>query len=583
MSTAPLAPTEAEDWAARMAEEHGLGSDAAALLTDLYVPGLPGLVEEFDREVAALPDRPEPLSWGVVRHKAATGLDHLLERLDDDWIRRLLVWSFAAGSSGGPRRQALPHHGHVRRHFGRQTPPWDTASLSLLLRTVGPACIQVKPVQRALATVDPSDRAPLAGELRAAADRLARWLRAHPAEERDREKIHHWLLLELLALGHAPASGEELRYRGDRYFDLLLETDPGLLSEPGVPALMVHHLQPFPGGVPWTEGLPPRLAEITDPADTARRFLEVALALPLPGTTPPRFTEEERERHGYTWNAAPRDAAHLSVHARHMLKGMAKVVAHLPRTSTPWAVDLLERLALRLESKPLRRQTTYYLAHDLSSVLSGLRAEEAFHAVARLRDQPDLDRGARKFHQAMVAQAARFLGWTPEQMVERSVPEHGLSADGTFTTRVGAFTVVLALTGDGTESTFTGPDGTAVRRAPKALRESHPDELKALQRRAAALRRALKAERERLAALAGSDRVWALPDWVPYYLAHPVTGPAAREVRWEAAVDGLAWRSCSVEADGGHWRLVGEEGATVLSTGRHAPDARIRPAGQVCG
>lgn len=179
----------------------------------------------------------------------------------------------------------------------------------------------------------------------------------------------------------------------------------------------------------------------------------------------------------------------------------------------------------------------------------------------------------------MVGQAARFLGWTPDQAVERSVPDHGLAPDGTFTTHAGAFTIVLALTPDGTEYTFTGPDGTPAKRAPKALSASHPDELMSLRTRASALRKALKAERERLAALAGSGRVWTLPDWVPYYLRHPVTGTVAREARWEAAADGVAWRTCAVEADGDHWRLVGEDGGTVLHTGRAAPDARVRAPG----
>jgi hypothetical protein len=592
LSTTPLASpspagAEARDWAERTAKEHGLCADAAALLADLYVPDLPGLVEEFDREVAALPDQPDLLTWGVTRHKPATGLDHLLERLDDDRLRRVLVWSFTAWPTHSRKRvraespdaRAAQRHRHVHRHFGNRTPVWDPAALALLIRTAGLGWVPARPLQRALATVDRAGLALIPGELRAVADRLAARLGTHQAEERDREEVHQWLLRVLLDLGHVPAGAEELCYGGDQYFDLLRATHPDLLKAPGVPALMVHHLQPFHGDT-WQGPLQEYLDAIGDPADVVRRFLETALALPFPADPAPGLTEEERQRHGYPWNADPRAAAHLTRLARHMLEGMAEVVPFLPHGSAPWAVDLLERLALRMESAPPNRQRASYFAHRLSSVLSRLRTEEAFRAVVRLRDQPGLDRNARKYHQANVAQATRLLRWTPDQMVERSVPDHGLAADGTLTTRVGAFTVVLALTESGTEYTFTGPDGTAVRRAPKALRESHPDELKALQTRAAALRKTLKAERERLAELAGTDRVWSLPDWLRYYLRHPVTGLVAREARWEASADGVAWRSCAVEADGDHWRLVGEDGGTVLFTGRAAPDARVRALGE---
>jgi hypothetical protein len=591
LSTTPLAPplpagAEARDWAERTAKEHGLCAGAAALLADLYVPDLPGLVEEFDREVAALPEPPGPLSWGVASREPAGGLDLLLDRLDDDRLRRVLVWSFTAWSPDTWIRHpvessgvlAARRHAHVQRHFGHRTPPWDTASLALLLRAAGLVRVRPDPLRRALATVEPSGLAPIAGELRAVADRLAARLRGHRAEERDREEVHQWLLGVLLGLGHAPASGEELCYGGDRYFDLLRRTRPDLLTAPGVPALMAHHLGPFHGHT-WQAALSRYLDAIGDPPGVVRGFLETALELPYPDDPAPRLTEEERRRHGYAWNADPRDAEHLTRLARHLVEGMAEVVPHLPRASTPWAADLLERLALRLLTAPGR--DAYQLSFtglSLTSVLGRLADERAFHALVRVRFRMR-DRRTRNYLDSALLQSAKALGWTPEQARERSVPDHGLAPDGTLTTRVGAFTVVLVLTGNGTEYTFTGADGTTVRRAPKALRESHPDELKALQARAAALRKTLKAERERLAELAGTDRVWSLPDWLPYYLRHPVTGLVARETRWEASADGVAWRSCAVEADGDHWRLVDDEGGTVLFTGRAAPDARIRPLG----
>src|SRR5690606_24774154 len=150
-----------------------------------------------------------------------------------------------------------------------------------------------------------------------------------------------------LDLGHVPDSGEELCYGGDRYFGLLRRTHPDLLKAPGVPALLVHHLQEF-RGPKWHAPLQGYLDATGDPAEVVRLFLETALSLPGLAGPAPRLTDEERRRNGYRWNAGSRDAEHLTRLASHVLEGMAAAVPFLPRSDAPWAVDLLERLSLRM-------------------------------------------------------------------------------------------------------------------------------------------------------------------------------------------------------------------------------------------
>lgn len=570
-----MAPSAARAWARDQAQEYGLTQEATVLLEDLHVAALPAAAAAFERELAALSERPRP-TWGMASRRPVTGLDLLLEGWDEDTLRRVLVWSRAtmpadARVAGAPAPRPHPlcsRHWAVQDHFARSSLGWDDAILPALVRTLtlgwSPPDLPVGACVRA----SPALPAASARAVREAAAHLGSRLRSTPGDDREREWAHHRLLEVLTALGEPPASLEVLCYRGDRFFDRIRAQRPDLLTDPGLTGLAVHCLQPFHGHT-WEAGLPLRLGAVEDPEGALRGFLETALDLPEVPAPRPRFTDEERTRYLHAGHISPRAAEHLSPHARHLVEGFALVLPHLDRRPD-WAVDLPHRLALRLGygRSPLDSRT----ARGLVSVIARLGGEEALTALADLHAE-FRDRVSVKHTASSAARIARRLGLSPRETAERTVPRHGLGPDGTRTERVGDHGVTLALTEKGATLRYTGPDGRSGARAPKGLAEDHPGTLKDVKDRAARVRRTLKAEQERLADL--GDHAPEVGVWISRYLEHPVTGPVARGLAWAVDPDGPPG---TPERDGGHWLLRADDGTVLLHTGDAAPGTRVRRA-----
>ncbi|CAL9440394.1 hypothetical protein SUDANB121_02248 [Nocardiopsis dassonvillei] len=570
-----MAPSTARAWAQDQAEEYGLPPEATALLEGLHTPALPAAAAAFERELAALPDRPRP-TWGTAGRRPATGLDLLLEGWDEDTLRRVLVWSRAtmppdARIAGVPalRPHALcSRHWAVQDHFARSSLGWDDATLPALVRTLtlgwSPPDLPVGACVRA----SPALPAASVRAVRDAAAHLEARLRSTPGDDRERERAHHRLLEVLAALGEPPASLEVLCYRDDRFFDRLRAERPDLIADPGLTGLAVHCLQPFHGHA-WEAGLPLRLGAFADLDGTLRGFLETALDLPEVPVPRPRFTDGERVRYLHAGHVSPRAAEHLGPHARHLVEGVALVLPHLSHRPG-WAVDLPYRLALRLGCGRVPRDPR--TARGLVSVIERLGGEEALASLADLHAE-FRDRVSVKHTAASLARVARRLGLGPEETAERTVPRHGLGPDGTRTEQVGDHVVTLAATAGGATLRYVGPDGKAVPRAPGGPAGGRPEALRDVKDRAARLRATLRAERERLDAL--GEHAPGLGVWVARYLEHPVTGAVARGLGWAVHPGGPAG---TPERDGAHWLLRSGDGTVLLHTAEAAPGTRVRRA-----
>ncbi|MFI6575927.1 DUF4132 domain-containing protein [Nocardiopsis sp. NPDC050513] len=582
----PTPTPEARAWADRMAEEYDLLPEATGLVADLFTPDLPGLVTEFEREVAALPATSPLLSWGVKSRRPESGLDELLERLDTDDVARLVVWSNTSlppvsdgddtTRAGSPRR----YHHRVRSHFEKHPEVWNATTLPLLLRSVPLGMSSFDLAVRACKGAERATLDAVADEAHAMADRIAALFSNSPREHWPRERNHHELLALLLDLGRPLGPTDKvLGYRGDRFLDLLSSTHPDITSSPAITALFVHGLRPLKGPA-WETALPTYLDAVPDVDDVLRRVLELVLDLP-----------DVDGEHGHAgaggWLGHPRHTIHLTVHASVLIRGVLRILLTRPPRNVPWAVGLLERSFTRLW--PGKSRDTWQLVWGYEGyvgVLDSVRDETAIPALVRIgtrvRSTPGT-RDERRKVDASLHLAARTNGLSAAQLADRSVPDFGLGPDGTLSRRLGEHTVTLTATADGAALTFTGPDGRRAKRAPKALREDHPDGMKEFQGLARLVRTELKAQHARLGDLRGGERVWDLPDWLPHLVNHPLTGLVARELAWEVTTDGVAWDTGALAADGGHWRLVSPGGDTLLHTGRAAPDARVRlapPPGQ---
>ncbi|MFF0202331.1 DUF4132 domain-containing protein [Streptomyces sp. NPDC005017] len=197
-------------------------------------------------------------------------------------------------------------------------------------------------------------------------------------------------------------------------------------------------------------------------------------------------------------------------------------------TETPATVRLLGALALRVGGPGSGVAADLKLAgaaiNALAEVGDPAALEELWRLGTRIRH-----RALRKQLDAAVVTAAGRQGVTPEQLVERSVPRHGLAADGSLERDLGGHRVRLAIEDAATvRLTFTHPDGRTSRTAPAALKDGHPEELAGVRALAKAVRSTLSGERARVEALMSAGREWPYDEWCAHYRDHPVTGVLVR-------------------------------------------------------
>jgi hypothetical protein len=129
--------------------------------------------------------------------------------------------------------------------------------------------------------------------------------------------------------------------------------------------------------------------------------------------------------------------------------------------------------------------------------------------------------------------AADNAGLTPAELEEVSVPTCGLTEVGESTESIGDFTARLAVT-DGThvELTWIKQDGKTQTSLPAALKESHPDAVKALKQREKEIAKLLAAQRDRIEQFFWQPRDWSRDDLQERYLNHPLVGVIARRLIW---------------------------------------------------
>jgi hypothetical protein len=174
----------------------------------------------------------------------------------------------------------------------------------------------------------------------------------------------------------------------------------------------------------------------------------------------------------------------------------------------------------------------------------------ALQALWLLRDRIR-DRSLRKQLDVAVGTAAQREQITPAELVERSVPDHGLGPDGSLPRRVGEYTATVAVEdGSSAKLTFRAPDGRVARRVPAAVARQFPGETAELKSLVKQVRSTLAAECRRLEGLLASSRTWPLETWEQRYLRHPVTGVIASQLIWELQTSPGHWVSVLPGRDG---------------------------------
>ncbi|GGJ68229.1 DUF4132 domain-containing protein [Streptomyces brasiliensis] len=216
-------------------------------------------------------------------------------------------------------------------------------------------------------------------------------------------------------------------------------------------------------------------------------------------------------------------------------------------TGGPAAVRHLGALALRTGAAGTGVIEDPKLAGAAINALAETGDPASLEALWRLQSRIK-HRALRKQLDTALVTAAGKQGITAEQLIERSVPDHGLAPDGLLERELGGHRVRVAIEDAATvRLTFTRPDGGTSRTAPAAVKEGFPDELRELKDLAQAVRGTLSGERARVEALMSAGREWPYDEWCRYYRDHPVTGVLVR---------GLIWEFRSVGDADGEWRAV---------------------------
>ncbi|MES9541983.1 DUF4132 domain-containing protein [Actinomadura sp. NPDC000600] len=204
---------------------------------------------------------------------------------------------------------------------------------------------------------------------------------------------------------------------------------------------------------------------------------------------------------------------------------------------------------LRLRSLALRASVSGDVVRDLKvagaaiNALGAIDDPRALEALWRLR-APIRDRALRKQLDTALQAAAERQGITRAQLVERTVPAHGLGPDGAVERTLGGHRARVAVEGAATvRMTFTGADGRASRTAPAAVKDGFPEELRRLKALAKEVRATLSSERARVEGLMSEDRVWPYAEWCEHYRDHPITGAVVRGLIWEFQGEDGVWRA----------------------------------------
>jgi Domain of unknown function (DUF4132) len=187
----------------------------------------------------------------------------------------------------------------------------------------------------------------------------------------------------------------------------------------------------------------------------------------------------------------------------------------------PWASEVLEPVLARAMNESVK------VANACIYALGELEQPSALALLSRLKATVS-DRGFLKQIEKALESAAGRAGLSKSQLRERLVPDHGLGPDGTKRVAVGAFTAIFEVGPLGrVRLSWEGSRGT-----PDAVKDDHPDKLRALKADASELRKTAGAERSRLEGLLAEERVWPADEWRRDYVDHPLVGAFARSLYW---------------------------------------------------
>ncbi len=153
---------------------------------------------------------------------------------------------------------------------------------------------------------------------------------------------------------------------------------------------------------------------------------------------------------------------------------------------------------------------------------------------------------ARRVIEVALESAAEAAGLSRADLEEVAVPDFGLPRS----VAVGEHQAQLLIEGKALLR-WVAPNGQLRKGVPKAVKEGHPEQLKALKAEHKALTAVLEAQPARLEQLWLQDRRLPFAELRERYLAHPVVGTVASRLLWLAGEEAFMWIEGEAQGLGG--------------------------------
>ncbi|GAA3837932.1 DUF4132 domain-containing protein [Streptomyces phyllanthi] len=272
---------------------------------------------------------------------------------------------------------------------------------------------------------------------------------------------------------------------------------------------------------------------------------------------------------------------------RDLAYGFALAAGYLERGAAPGDLEALVGDLVTVARKNAFVLDGYYKRDDSLSgaVFTSLAELRAMDALWTLHREVQPSAHCHKLLFRMVKKTAARLGVPPHQLAERTVPTHGLDADGTL--RLGwrgrgavwinvPYEVVITLESPGrvTVDWIDVDEGgattrtTAPFRSPTGFKARYlPHNVDVTRHLANALETTLRSELGRVYALSHEERVWPHGEWARYYRDHPVTGLFTRRLIWEYETPHGTWEP-ALPVPGTGFVTLGGDTRTVPDTTR---------------
>lgn len=173
------------------------------------------------------------------------------------------------------------------------------------------------------------------------------------------------------------------------------------------------------------------------------------------------------------------------------------------------------------------------VANACTAALSAIATPDAIAQLSRLKTSSRKPSAQRVIETAL-RKVSEKTGMSALDLEETSVPSLGLTDVGVGSASVGEFTAnVRVRSVSDVELTWVNPSGRLFKSAPAAVKSSHAEQVRDLNRRVKDVQKLLPTLRDRLEATYLSPRDWTEGDWRRRFLDHPLVGVVARRLIWQ--------------------------------------------------